>query len=240
LSLIYSVKNQNDIPFLGELVKTQQTNPKLYNTFVVSEGSTDKLESVNTENGRITPEVIHKVVGESYQNKTFFICGPPNFMKAMVDILISKGVSADRIITEAFGQGAVHNAGKISSWPNKIYALGAVGIAVASLVVMISDLIKNISASQYSTPTNLVDSTTTTNSRQDELDDLVNKLPRLTNESPVSAAAKAASQPTNATPASPSASTTTTAPAPTPSPVIPTPAPVPKCTTTQSGVTTCV
>jgi|GEM_PF-511155 ferredoxin-NADP reductase len=236
ISLIYSTSSQEDVPFLDELTKNEATNVDLKNTFVISHGPTEKLANLNVKNGRVTPEIIDEATGSQYSDKTFYICGPPQFMKSMVDTLRNKKVTSDRIITEAFGQGSIQQTGKLKSWPNSIYAMGAVGIAVASFAVMISDMLKNLPTG-LTTPSNLVDSNFPTNSRQAELDDLVNKLPDDINEAPATAATKplnpstTGSTSTNTVATPPNTTTTTT-------PVVTTP--TPKCTTTQSGVTTCI
>jgi len=147
-------------------------------------------------------------------------------MRAMNKLLHAQGVDGHRVMTEAFSQGPNHQTGKIRSWPFNIYFLGAASLAIGSFVVMVADLLKTLPATSASA-TNNVTASSLTNSRQADLDSLVNSLPETANTAPSSAAAVAtASQPTTTT------VSTSTAPKPTP-------VAAPRCTTTASGVTTC-
>lgn len=214
INLLYSVKNQDDVPFVEQLKDLTGSNPNFKTMFVISDGPNDKLADLGAKSGRITPEIINQTVGSSYLNKKFFICGPPAFMDAMSKTLHKKGVNSSNIFTEAFSQGPAEQTGKLRSWPNNIYVLGAAGVVLASLAITVKDILNTLPASSFSSSSSLMDSTYSINSRQNELDNLVNGLSGDDGGAP--------------------ASTTSTTPANTP-----TPAPAPKCTTTQSGVTTC-
>ncbi len=267
INLIYSFRDQNDAPFADQLKKFDDLNPNFKTTFVVGEGETDKFSGHNVINGRMSPDVINQVIENNYEGKTFSICGSPKFMADVVQILKDMGVDENKIMTEAFGQGSKRRSGKLFAWPPSTYVMGAVGLATASLVIMISDFTSALAAqtAAANTISNTGNQTGTTNSRQDELDGLVNGLPTTKNSSPSSSAAsQAASQQTNTStqtvtsapvsaPATSNTAPVYVAPAPTPTPTpapkpapAPTPAPAPKpkpvpvCTTTQSGVTTCV
>ncbi len=261
MKLIYSFSNQDDAPFVDQIIDFDKNNPNFKASFAVGNGPVDKFNGYEVSNGRITTEVINKIVENNYTNKSFFICGPPPFMNAMSKILFDKGVPHDNVMTEAFSQGPHHQTGKLRSWPNNIYMLGAVGVAIASLVIMVKDLLETLPTSGFSTPSSLVDNSNSTNSRQSELDKLVNELPAITTTAPSTDAAVSANAQTSAAASvgakvsnAPTSAATTTVnptpvvskpvvtPTPTPKPTpTPTPAPyVPTCTTTQSGNTTCV
>jgi ferredoxin-NADP reductase len=243
IKLIYSVKSQDDIPFVKQLNDLAASNPNFSVYFVISEGPVDKLTGCKVYSGRVTSEIIDETLGKQYEGRKYFVCGPPQFMKAISRTLKSSGVGGNSIVTESFHGGANGQPGNIRSWPFNIYVFGAVSIAAASLAVMLNDLIARLPASSMWGTSSLLDSSNSTNSRQAELDKLVNGLP----SSPSSggstdAASKAASQNTSATSTSGGSSTATsatsatnTAPATTTTTVS-----TPKCTTTQSGVTTCI
>jgi ferredoxin-NADP reductase len=247
ISLIYGVKNQDDVPFVEQLTDLMKSNQNFKTTFVISSGPTDKLTSLYVETGRITPEIIQRVTNNEYNGKKYFICGPPAFMNAMTRILRDKNIPADYIMTEAFSQGSNRQTGKLLSWPNNIYALGAVGVVLASLGITVKDLLDTLPKSAYSTSSSLFDSKYSTNSRQAELDKLVNNMPLLDNKAPATDAANNKTQQPNANNTSTNntvvtpQSTPVTTPTPTPTTTTtPTTPPTPKCTTTQSGITTCI
>ncbi len=242
--LLFSCRNQEDVPFAAELKLLEQRNPHFKVVFVIGEGPTDKFAGQAVAIGRITPEFVDKVSSGDYGSKSFFICGPPPFMKGMTNVLHGKGVSGNRIMTEAFGQGSHRQTGKIRSWPFNIYVLSAVSVAVVSFVVMISDLIKTLPSSSMLGSSSTTPLTSPVNTRQTDLDSLVRALPDLAGTSPpTDAVTKALQQPSTASAPPPQTSppvTTTEQTSPTtPTPVV-TPKPTPKCTTTQSGVTTCI
>lgn len=241
LTLIFSCRNQEDVPFAEELKSLEQRNSHLKVIYVIGEGPTDKFIGQKVVKGRITPEIIDTVSSGDYGNKSFFICGPPPFMKGMSNVLQGKGVSSNRIMTEAFGQGSHRQTGKIRSWPFNIYILSAVSVGLVSFVVMIGDLIKTLPSSPLLGSSSTTPLTSPVNTRQTDLDSLVRALPDLADSSSATqAATKALQQTSNTSKSQPQ--TTTPAPTPKPTPTTPAPAPkpTPKCTTTQSGVTTCI
>ncbi len=250
IALVYSCASQEDVPFGGELVNLQKQNPNFRVIFVISDGPTNKLTGQLVAKGRISPEVIEAASGNTHEGKTYFICGPPPFMKGMIQTLRGKGVGFDQIRTEAFGQGSNRQTGKIRSWPYNIYALSAVGVTLGSFTVMVSDLLKVLPPSTIANQSNSVTTKVLTNKRQQDLSKLVNALPDLNSGAPVSdavtqaeAAVAAATAANNAATSNPTTKTTTptttTPKTTTPTVTTPAPAPTPKCTTSASGVTTC-
>jgi hypothetical protein len=279
--LMYSCATQDDIPFLEELSKHEMENTNLSIVFMIGKGPVDKLVGRHAGQGRITPDLINQICGGQYSTQTFFICGPPPFMNAMVSNLQSKGTNDAQIVTEAFAQGLQRQSSMFRSWPRSVYALSTAGFALSGFAIMAGDLIKTLPPSTYLGTSSISTKTVLTNSRQTDLDALVNHLPTQTATAPESSAVTgafaasvtpaqtvdqtapvAASTPiaanrqiassgtyiatnTQASPAKsqPAAGVAPAKPAATPAPVLaptPAPAPVKHCTTTQSGVTTCI
>lgn len=238
ITLIYSCSDQNDVPFFKQLRQLEKQNPNLKIVYVISRGPIDKFSGQDVKTGRVTPEIIKQAVNGIYNKKSFFICGPSLFMNAMTRTMRDKDVPDNMIMTEAFSQKNNRQTGKLRSWPNNIYVLGAVGVALTSLVIMIKDLLETLPASNFSASSSLVDSTYPTNSRQTELDNLVNGLPSVANTAPATDAAIKSGQQSNTGTSVTNPTTTTTSAAPTPTPA---PKPAPVCTTSQStGMTTCI
>lgn len=250
ITLIYSNQSQTDVPFAEELQQLEKENPNFTVIFVIGSGPTTSFHSRFVPRGRITPEVLEAAVFGIFDNKSYFICGPAPFMNAMVKTLLAKGAKADRVATEAFSQGSKQKTDKLRIFPLNIYIVGSLGVIMSSFIVMILDLLKTLPPASYLGPSaTIVTQKTLTNSRQNDLDQLVNALPLTPSSAPVTAAvtksneavtaaAAATAQATQtAQTATPTTVVATKAPAPAPTPA---PAPVQTCTTTQSGVTTCI
>jgi ferredoxin-NADP reductase len=221
ITLIYSCNDQNDVPFVEQLIDIEKRNPYFKIIFAISSGPTNRFANYDVVKGRITSEVISDAVNETFGDKTFFVCGPIAFMNAMTDILYENGVSEDRVMTEAFGHGPSSKKTKTQNWPRKVYMFGAVGLALSMVTVMISDLIKSLPSSASSSPST-VTTPSSTNSRQDDLDNLIN------GSGDDSGSNSNSGTTNNSTTTTPAATTTTNSTS------------TPKCTTTQSGTTTCV
>jgi hypothetical protein len=161
-------------------------------------------------------------------------------MNSIVAVAKEQGIPHDRIITEVFNQGSQRQTGKVASWPQNMYALGALGIGFGSLAIMISEIVKTLPYIPLTDEKALNVPLKTSGQREKDLDALVNGLKEDLSRpnSPSVDAALAASQSTGQSPIAslPQQKTTVYTPAP-----VPAPAPVqPKCTTSQSGVTTCI
>lgn len=242
IDLIYSCQTQDDVPFGEELKHLQQINPNFHVTFVIGQGPVDKFAGFQTAQGRISPELLAQFSNsETIVKPVFFICGPPPFMKAVASTLKSQGVRQEFIMTEAFSQGPNRQTGKVKNWPLNMYILTGAGLAVASFIVMLSDLLKTLPPSAIFGSKSSTSAKSLTNSRQTDLDALVNSLSSPSPVLPESDAVKAAiaaSQPTSAAAPAPAQAQPTASSASKPA-AKPAPAPAPACQTTQSGVTTC-
>ncbi len=241
--LIYSCATQDDVPFGSELMQLEHQNPNLRIIFLIGDGPTDKLAAKHVMSGRVSPQVLDVATdGGNYTDKTFFLCGPPPFMNAVLGTLKTKDVNRSQIMTEAFSQGSRRQTGQIRSWPYNMYISGAVGLSLGGLTVMISDLLRNLPPSTLLDSPSDTSSATLTNGRQTDLDSLVNTLPALKNNAPPSSAVTAAlakvaaAEKQNSQTPTQTPTTATSSPAPAPAPA---PQPAPTCTTTASGVKIC-
>jgi ferredoxin-NADP reductase len=176
ITLLYSCATQDDVPFGNELLTIQTDHPNLKVIFVVGKGSIDQLPAGYAESGYITAELLDRVTGKSYKDRRFFICGPPFFMKPMARLLVNQGTPKASILTEAFTQSSPKQTSILRSWPANVYALGAVGLALCSFAVMVSDLLKALPPSTTLRPTKTAPYLIT-NAREKQLDQLVNSIP---------------------------------------------------------------
>lgn len=143
LHLVYSVRNQDDVAFYKELEQLQSQNPHLTITYVVAEGPTNHMVGSRVMTGRVDSSNINQLKLD-YNEQTFFICGPPPYMKAMDSLLRQHGASSSQIMTEAFSQGSHKQTGKIRSWPFNMYALSGVALLVGGFYIVASDLYKTL------------------------------------------------------------------------------------------------
>ena len=233
ITLLFSCRNQDDIPFLDELKTIQKQNPHFQVVFVIGSGPTDKLVGQTISLGRISPDLLDAVKASTPEEQTYFICGPPPFMKSMIKNLRDKGITDAKIMTEAFSQGPNRQTGKIRSWPFNIYVLSAASMAVGSFIILVSDVIKTLPKTAAASQKTASPSAQT-NSRQSDIDQIVNDLQPSTNTSSPSDAVKTLYQSSSVSTPSPSpspspSSSPTSSPSPSPSPSSsPTPTPTPK------------
>ena len=250
--LLYGVQSQDDIPFIDELRQMAQAMPNLHITYAVSKGDITTLAGLDVVQSRVDGALLHDAIAGQPQNKTLYICGPPPFMNSLVEAAKVRGIPKNQIITEAFKQGPARQTGKVISWPRNMYVLGGLGVVVGAFAVMVGDIVHNLPKAQFINASLAQRQLRTGNQRSSDLDALVNTFadedetgktdsPAATNALNAVAAADAANAAATAAnnTATPTPTTTTKLATPTPAPA-PAPAPAPKCTTTQSGVTTCI
>lgn len=259
LHLLYGIQSQDDIPFFDELSAIDKDMPNLHITYAVSHGAVDKLVGLHAVQGRVDGALLHEALENRPAEKTVFICGPPPFMNSLTEAAKIRGVPSSSIITEAFKQGPNRQTGKVVSWPRNMYILGGLGVAIGGFAIMVGDIISNLPKVPFTTAS-AKRQLHSGSQRANDLDSLVNSFPSEDQtdkaDSPAVTSALQAATPTQTPTTTSTASTTRTTstsspaptssgttstptPAPTPAPA-PAPKPAPVCTTTQSGVTTCV
>ena len=231
ITLLYSCADQDDVPFRDELLSIQQKHPNLKVIFVVGHGPADKLPPHQVATGRVSAELLDQVTEKHYDDRRFFICGPPVFMNAMSGLLSKQGTPKSNILTEAFTQSSPRQTSILRSWPANVYALGAIGLALGTVAVMVSDLLRNLPPTTVKKPTKTTPYLIT-NARQQQLDALVNTVP------PSPDVITAPTTPTTSnTPTTQTITTTTVNPQTQTQTIYSAPisAPAPACQTTPSG-----
>lgn len=143
LKLIYSCQTQEDVPFLDDLKELDQLNSALSVDLVIGKEPIDKLKDITVFTGMLDASLLTRLK-LNYSKSRFYICGPPPYMKAVSQLLISHGVEGNRIFTEAFSQGSKKQSGAIKSWPFNIYALTGLSLAVGGFAIMALDLSKTL------------------------------------------------------------------------------------------------
>jgi ferredoxin-NADP reductase len=149
IHLVYSIHDQSDVPFLEEIKKISQSNPQFKVTFITETGESDIFGSNKHETGRLDKNMLTRL-GLNFRTQTFFVCGPPAYMKAVINNLRNMGVSDDHILSEAFSQGSHRQTGKLKIWPFSMYAIGGSALITIGFYIVAADLYKTLPKLQSS------------------------------------------------------------------------------------------
>lgn len=105
LVLLYCVRSLADAPYIAEVEKLAQANPKFHPFYAVSDGRIPQ-NSERMFNGRLTSVMVAQAVNGQVWNRSYFLCGPPPFMKSAKNALQSLGVAPEEAMTERFSAGS--------------------------------------------------------------------------------------------------------------------------------------
>jgi len=165
LTLLYSNKDQDNIPFLEELIQIEKLNPRLNVVYFVTRGPIDKLKGLKVIRSRIDARKLKQLTDDRFNNFTYFICGPKQFTTSLSSELINLGTDSGLIMSEEFTPTGADNLPnstnkKLTRWT---YSLTAATLAMAIFGIMVLDLARHIpkvsatshvnTSSQTSTPT---------------------------------------------------------------------------------------
>ena len=137
LTLIYSTRTLESTTFFNEIKSLQKRNSNIYALFSFTEETGQSEDKYILCQRIIDAQIIKNFVGE-VSGKTFFICGPSPFMKAMVAHLLSLGVSEKQIKMEEFSMIPDKLLGQ--RFTNFFYATGA---ALVLFIIFLSLIGKN-------------------------------------------------------------------------------------------------
>jgi ferredoxin-NADP reductase len=100
VTLLYCVRTRADIIFQDELVRLGRSLPHF--TYEVCLSRPDP--NWKGHSGRLTEDIVSQHLTD-LDSPTFFLCGPKAFMDSAHQILLTLGISEDRILQESFGGG---------------------------------------------------------------------------------------------------------------------------------------
>jgi ferredoxin-NADP reductase len=146
LTLLYSNKDQDNIPFIDELKYLESINPNFNVVHFITRGPVDKLKGSRVVRNRIDGQKLSQITNGKFNNFTYFICGPKLFTTNLTAELIDCGTDINRIMAEEFtptGSDNLPNAAnkRISFWT---YSLTAATLAIAVVGIMGIDLIRYV------------------------------------------------------------------------------------------------
>jgi len=100
VTLLYCVRTGADIIFKNELSRLSKSLPNFKYELCLS-----RLDATwKGRSGRLTEEFVSQSVTD-FDLPTFFLCGPNGFMDNARHVLLTLGVTQDRILQESFGEG---------------------------------------------------------------------------------------------------------------------------------------
>lgn len=101
LILLYSSRRADAVLYYEEIKKLEADNSNFKAFFTITDGGIlgDQKRMINEQ---ISAKIISAALKNQLHGKTFFLCGPAPFMKAIADDLQSLGVDKKFIKTEAF------------------------------------------------------------------------------------------------------------------------------------------
>ena len=97
ITLFYGCRTENDIAFKEELEELAQKNKNFKIIYVINQ-PTEKWKGAA---GNINPEMIKQLLPD-YQENIFFTCGPPPMVEAMENLVVSLGLSKEKLKRELF------------------------------------------------------------------------------------------------------------------------------------------
>jgi ferredoxin-NADP reductase len=99
ITLFYSNKSLSQAPFMNELLEWSAENENF--RFIPFFDVEEKIKELKYETGRIDLEKLIKHL-KNFENKKFFLIGPPAMVDSIKDLLLIKNVSEENIKTERF------------------------------------------------------------------------------------------------------------------------------------------
>ncbi|HET7320500.1 MAG TPA: FAD-dependent oxidoreductase [Candidatus Saccharimonadales bacterium] len=147
VTLLYSCRDENDVPFADQLMRLQRQNPNLKVVFILGKAPVSaRFVGGSVVTGKIDDELIAKVYGQVAADTTYFLCGPPKFMDSLSIALAHQGVHEDRIVMEAFGQRAGTATKLADKSQRRIYSATLASIVLGVGILAGSGLVKSAQA----------------------------------------------------------------------------------------------
>ncbi|PIS40888.1 MAG: hypothetical protein COT26_00880 [Candidatus Kerfeldbacteria bacterium CG08_land_8_20_14_0_20_43_14] len=135
LTLFYSVRSLADAPYREDFYALEMLSPHLKVIYVTSDLAGND-PSARIISGRINADLIARFLLKKLEDKSYFICGPLPFMKAMEKIIGGFGVPKQFIKTEKFGIGSKAFIETGSPMPKIAFAAWGLAAAVVFGVVV--------------------------------------------------------------------------------------------------------
>jgi ferredoxin-NADP reductase len=97
IALFYGCRTENDIAFRAELEELAKKNKNLNLICIINQPS----EEWKGATGNINAEMVKQLLPD-YQENMFFTCGPPPMIEAMEKLVVSLGLTKEKLKRELF------------------------------------------------------------------------------------------------------------------------------------------
>ena len=140
LTLLYSCRSQDNVPFLAELLEQEKINRNFKVYFFITDGPVDKLIGATVFKSKINDEWIKQATGGNYQSYNYYLCGPKGLTVAVKKILENDGVAESLIFSESFSQVSKVRLNDNTSAQSLVYKMMAWSIILTLFAVGVTDL----------------------------------------------------------------------------------------------------
>lgn len=144
ITLLFSCRSQDDIPYLDELMRLSQINRNLRVGCFISSGPVEKLTGTNVAQGRIDEKWLRQVTGGQFFAYSFYLCGPQGLMTTLTAILRENGVEEEQIFSESFSQASKVRLTERYTAQSLIFKMAFWSLIATFLIVTIFDLRQNL------------------------------------------------------------------------------------------------
>lgn len=144
ITLLYSYRSGNKPAFYDELLELQAKNHNFRVTFFETSPKANTTAGKSTVFGQITPEYLQRITTNKYAGSSYYLCGPPAFMKAIETGLSGCGVGSNKIITESFSQSSSLIKSVASKTTLLTYAFTAGLLLLTIVIIAALDLIHSV------------------------------------------------------------------------------------------------
>jgi ferredoxin-NADP reductase len=139
ITLLYGARSWKETAYKSELLYLREKNSSFEPFFFLSD-EPKKSNDKNIINGPITAEKVENIFNGNFENKSFYLCGPPGLMSAIKKILISKNVPSEKIFSEEFSVSNTKGSKKSTQSKVNLYAMLA--IVISFIIILIGDAVK--------------------------------------------------------------------------------------------------
>ena len=104
IALVYCCNNQDDIPYLGELIELKRLNPHFGIMFVINEGKVDKLQGQYTTS-TLDGNLLDYLLVHNYAGRSYFVAGSQTFRQRAAALLLDKGAPPGSVLVSPLVEG---------------------------------------------------------------------------------------------------------------------------------------
>lgn len=152
IALLYSNRNSDEIPFAERLISLSEEYKNFKVVFFVSGENRYNLKHKYVVSGRIDTERIDRITGEHASNFDYYVCGPTEFNRTMVNQVKSLGVEDEQITVEDFGlaKPLKLRSGSGAKLSKRTYQLSGALIMAVLGIIAVFDLYRSMPVIVYS------------------------------------------------------------------------------------------